>query len=96
MKNTILSIIVSSVTISLLIGCGSDGGNSNDSESIITEFTLQIGESLVCTSVTTFTIVPSAEEPDVIITQDAENGDTTIAIDINSSGSASVLGCTKK
>lgn len=96
MINKLFLKIIFAVLITVFTACGSGGSASSDNQKTVIDIVLNVGESLLCTSATTFTVVPSVEEPIVIFTQDAENGDTKIELDENTFGTLSISGCTQK
>jgi hypothetical protein len=102
MKKHILVTLLSLSTSLLFIGCGSSGGSTSDTEESLlqedatkNDIILKQGESLVCTTETQFSVEPT-DTPLVNFSKDAENGEITIALDAESQGFVTIIGCTER
>ena len=91
MRNQIFKFITILALGSIFVACSSS--SDSNSEEGIKDITLNAGDSIVCTKVTAFTIIPT-NDPDVVFSTDAQSGDTSITIDSASTGVALVKNCT--
>jgi hypothetical protein len=101
MKNILFTTLLS-LTTSLFIGCGSSGGGSSDNkdngvndDTIKNDVILKKGDSIVCTTATSFSVEPT-DKPLVNFSKDTESGEVTITLDKKSKGFVTIVGCTKK
>ena len=97
MKSKIYKVIFL-VLLSFFTACGSGESAATQDQVKPRNLTLNPNESIVCTSATSFTVIPSLSpnEPDVTFIQDVQSGDTTISVDIDSLGYISITECSKK
>ncbi len=93
MKNLLINAILS-VTLMITLGACSSSETTNTTPTT-TDVVLTSGDSLSCSDATSFSITPSeGNEPEITVTKNATTGVTTISYD-SSSGSATVVGCSK-
>jgi len=102
MKKQIQVLCLSSSML-LIIGCGGGGGggentapaaDSNANTNTNTNIVLTKGESMVCAESKTFSVIPK-DEPSVQFSKNIENGEVTIKVKENSSGSVTLENCLK-
>ncbi len=90
MKNLFVNLTLL-LTLMITLGACSKSESGDSAEDVV----LTTGETISCSDATSFSIIPSeGDEPDITISKNTSTGVTTVTYD-STTGSATVVGCSK-